>query len=144
MSAATALILADPVITLNSVDLSDSIDEVEISYSWAAEDVSGFGDAAARPRRGKGDHSVRLSLVQDLTAGKIDATIASLIAAAAKPGECSFAVRADDDDVSATNPQWSGTLLITAYSPLSGTLYSGSRQSVTWPVIGDIARATSS
>lgn len=133
------IVLTDAYIKLNNVDLSDHIASVEIAQSFDSVETTAFGDSGRTRTGGLEDSSITLSFHQDFAAASVDATIAPLVG-----GTTAFEVRAvgTATAVSATNPKWTGTVLITEWSPLSGAIGELSTADVTWPVSGQVARGT--
>jgi len=133
------IVLTDAYIKLNSTDLSDHIASVEIAQSFDAIETTAFGDSGRTRTGGLEDSSITLSFHQDFASSQVDDTIAPLVG-----GTATFEIRAvgTATAVSATNPKWTGTLLITEWSPLNGAVGELSTADVTWPVSGQIARGT--
>ena len=133
------IVLTDAYITLNSVDLSDHIASVEIAQSFDSIETTAFGDNGRTRTGGLEDSSITLSFHQDFAAASVDQTIAPLVG-----GTAAFELRAvgTATAVSATNPKWTGTVLITEWNPLSGAVGELSTADVTWPVSGQVTRGT--
>ena len=133
------IVLTDAYVKLNNVDLSDHIASVEIAQLFDAVETTAFGDSGRTRTGGLEDSSITLSFHQDFASGSVDATIAPLVG-----GTAAFEVRAvgTATAVSATNPKWTGTVLVTEWNPLSGAVGELSTADVTWPVSGQVARGT--
>ena len=133
------IVLTDAYVKLNNVDLSDHIASVEIAQSFDAVETTAFGDSGRTRTGGLEDSSITLSFHQDFASGSVDATIAPLVG-----GTAAFEVRAvgTATAVSATNPKWTGTVLVTEWNPLSGAVGELSTADVTWPVSGQVTRGT--
>ena len=133
------IVLTDAYVKLNNVDLSDHIASVEIAQSFDSIETTAFGDAGRTRTGGLEDSSVTLSFHQDFAAASVDQTIAPLVG-----GTAAFEIRAvgTATAVSATNPKWTGTVLVTEWSPLSGAVGELSTADVTWPVSGQVTRGT--
>lgn len=133
------IVLTDAYVKLNNVDLSDHIASVEIAQSFDSIETTAFGDSGRTRTGGLEDSSVTLSFHQDFAAESVDATIAPLVG-----GTAAFEIRAvgTATAVSATNPKWTGTVLITEWNPLSGAVGELSTADVTWPVSGQVTRGT--
>ena len=54
-----------------------------------------------------------------------------------------FVLKLQDASTSSTNPQFSGTVLVNNWSPISGSVGQAFGGSITFPVTGAITRATS-
>ena len=133
------IVLTDAYIKLNNTDLSDHIASVEIAQSFDSIETTAFGDSGRTRTGGLEDSSITLSFHQDFASSQVDDTIAPLVG-----GTATFEIRAvgTATAVSATNPKWTGTLLITEWSPLNGAVGELSTADVTWPVSGQILRGT--
>lgn len=133
------IVLTDAYVKLNNVDLSDHIASVEIAQSFDAIETTAFGDSGRTRTGGLEDSSITLSFHQDFASASVDQTIAPLVG-----GTAAFEIRAvgTATAVSATNPKWTGTVLVTEWSPLSGAVGELSTADVTWPVSGQVTRGT--
>ena len=133
------IVLTDAYVKLNNVDLSDHINSVEIAQSFDSVETTAFGDSGRTRTGGLEDSSVTLSFHQDFAAASVDATIAPLVG-----GTASFEIRAvgTATAVSATNPKYTGTVLVTEWNPISGGVGELSTADVTWPVSGQVTRGT--
>ena len=133
------IVLTDAYVKLNNVDLSDHINSVEIAQSFDSVETTAFGDSGRTRAGGLEDSSITLSFHQDFAASSVDQTIAPLVG-----GTAAFEIRAvgTATAVSSTNPKWTGTVLVTEWSPLSGAVGELSTADVTWPVSGQVTRGT--
>jgi hypothetical protein len=133
------IVLTDAYVKIGTVDLSDHIASVEIAQSFDAVETTAFGDSGRTRIGGLEDSSITLSFHQDFAAASVDATIAPLVG-----GTAAFEIRAvgTATSVSATNPKWTGTVLVTEWTPLSGAVGELSTADVTWPVSGQVTRGT--
>ena len=133
------IVLTDAYVSINSTDLSDHINSVEIAQSFDSVETTAFGDSGRTRTGGLEDSSITLSFHQDFAAASVDATVAPLVG-----GTAAFEIRAvgTATGVSATNPKWTGTVLVTEWNPLSGAVGELSTADVTWPVSGQVTRGT--
>ena len=133
------IVLTDVGVVINNVDLSDHVATVTINQSVDAVETTAFGDGGRTRIGGLEDSSITLDFHQDFAAGEVDATIAPLVG-----GTASFQISPFGTAVAAsgTAPRYSGTVLLTEWTPLNGSVGDLSTASVTWPVSGVIARAT--
>jgi hypothetical protein len=133
------IVLTDAYIKIGGVDLSDHIASVELSQEVEEVETTAFGDSARTRTGGLANNSLSLDFHQDFAAASVDATITPLIG-----GTASFEVRARSTAtaVSATNPKWTGTVLLTEWTPLAGAIGELSTASITWPVSGAVTRGT--
>jgi hypothetical protein len=133
------IVLTDVGVVLGGVDLSDHIASVTITQSIDAVETTAFGDGGRTRVGGLEDSSLTLDFHQDFASGEVDATIAPLVG-----GTASFVIAPFGTGVAAsgTAPRYSGTVLLTEWTPLNGAVGDLSTASVTWPVTGVVARGT--
>jgi hypothetical protein len=133
------IVLTDVGVVINNIDLSDHVASVTINQNVDAVETTAFGDGGRTRIGGLEDSSISLDFHQDFAAGDVDATIAPLVG-----GTASFNIGPFGTAVSAagTAPRYTGTVLVTEWTPLNGTVGDLSTASVTWPVSGVIARGT--
>ena len=131
------LVLTNVHCKINNVDLSDHIASIEIAQSWDDVETTAFGDSGRTRVAGLQDSTITLDFHQDFAAGEVDATISPLVG-----GTASFYIVPDGTAVTATNPKYTGTVLITEWTPLAGSVGDLATVSVTWPVSGVVARGT--
>lgn len=133
------IVLTNAKVTINSVNLSDHIASVTLSTSNDVVDTTGFSSTAARTRvAGLADNSVTLEFHQDFASSNVEATIYPLLGTAT-----TVVVLPVDTTVSATNPSFTFSALVSEWQPLSGAVGELSTASVTWPITGAITKATS-
>jgi len=132
-------VLTDVSVIINSVDLSDHVASVELSQSFDDIETTAFGDGGRTRVGGLEDSSVTLSFHQDYAATSVDATINPLVGGTAS---VLLVPKGTAGTVSATNPAYSFTCLITEWQPLSGAVGDLNTADVTWPVSGRVTRGT--
>lgn len=131
------IVLTDAGVVLGGVDLSDHIAQVEVNQTFDEVETTAFGDGGRTRVAGLEDSSITLSFHQDFAAASVDDTINPLVG-----GTAAFEIYPAGTTVSATNPKYSGTVLLTEWSPVSGTVGDLLTADVTWPVSGQVTRAT--
>jgi len=129
---------AAAVLTINSVDLSDHMTSASLEIEYDSVTTTSFGDTVETLIAGIGRATLNVSLNQDYGASEVDATLNGLVGTTT-----AFVFKATGASVSATNPSYAGTVLVTAYTPMSAEVGALSTLSVSWPVTGAITRATS-
>jgi hypothetical protein len=132
------LVLTNPSIVINSVDLTDRVAQVAIDMSFAEVETTAFGDSAVTRVAGLGDHSVSLSFHQDFASGEVEATIYPLLGTTT-----TVIVKPVNTTTSTDNPSYSFTALVTEWSPVSGTVGELATADVTWPISGLVNKTTS-
>jgi hypothetical protein len=124
---ATSTILSNPVVTVNSVDLSDQCTSATFTQRYAELTATAFGDVDNKYVKGLGDHEVTLDLYMSYAATETYATLKDLVGTATtvivKP-----AVGSD----SATNPGFTLTGAFLAELPHSFAMGELSTTSITF------------
>ena len=133
-----AVVIKNPAITINSVNLTGDISEVTLTQSYPEVTTTAFGDLGVRRMKGLEDSSIAITFYQDYAANKLHAAIGGIVGSAV-----AFSVKPGTASTSATNPQFSGTAYIAEYMPAAWTVGEVAQVSVTWPVDGQIDVATS-
>ena len=128
---------ASAVLTIGGVDLSDKMTSASLDIEYDSIPTTAFGDAVETLIAGMGRATLNISFNADFAASEVDATLNGLVGTAT-----AFVFKPTDASVSATNPSYSGSALVTAYTPISAEVGSLSTFSVSWPVSGALVRAT--
>lgn len=131
------IVLTNAFVKIANVDLSDHCASVTITQNVDEVETTAFGDSGRTRVGGLEDSSIALEFHQDFAATEVDATIAPLVG-----GTAAFYITANGTAVSSTNPKWTGTCLVTSYTPIAGAVGDLSTVSVTWPVSGVVTRGT--
>ncbi len=121
---------------VNGVDLSDHVRSISLSYSAdEVEDVN-MGDSTKVRLAGLKDWSLQVEFSQDFGSGKVDATLFDLVGAAP------FAVHVKPVNaaISATNPDFTGDVILTEYPILDGSVGDLATTSVNFVAAGDLTR----
>ena len=128
----------DPYLSVDGVALSDHVAEIEVKIASADLDVTGGGQAGTQRIIGKRDDSFSVTFLQDHASASVDPTLAGLV------GGSLFVVSARPTTaaVGATNPSFSGTCILTDYTPIGGGIGDRAEAPVVFPVSGTITRAT--
>lgn len=131
-------ILRDAYVLINSVNLSDHVESVEVGWKISDEEVTTMGASGKSRLAGLEDNDIKVNWLQDYAAASVDATLAPLVRAAAFPIE----IRPTSAAVSATNPKFTANVVLTDYSPVAGDVGSAHKVSTSFVVDGVITRAT--
>ena len=129
---------AAQIVVINSVVLSDHVTAANLTESAEDVDVSAFGDSARSFVSGLTSGQLNITWQQDYAASEVDATINALVGTVV-----AFALTPTAASVSATNPKYEGSVLVTDYTPISAETGSLSTFSTSWPVSGAITRTVS-
>ena len=125
-------------VLINSVDLSNRIDDVSVEEAYADVDTTTFGNTAKRRIAGLGDNKVVLEFQQDFSAASVEATIAPLVGTIVPVSI--FPINAA---TSTTNPAYTFNALINDWKPVSVKVGEILKASITWPIDGTVTKATS-
>ena len=136
------IVLVNPVITVNAVDLSDHIASVTITRSINEVTTTAFtsGTSAGVTRvGGLEDSSIALSFHQDFATGSnVEAIVYPLISSTT-----AVTIKPVNSTTTSTNPIYSATVLVTEWTPINGAVGDLATADVTWPVSGLITKSTS-
>ena len=120
-----------------SNDLSDHIASITLNTSYDIVETTSFGSTSKTRIAGLADNSVSLEFHQDFASGSVESIIYPLLGTA-----ITIKVKPVADTVSATNPQYSFSALISEWTPLSAAVGELATASVTWPISGAITKTT--
>lgn len=132
------LVFKNPYVTLSGVDLSSYIRAVTINYGAEIHDKTGGATNSKEKIAGLKDWSVTLELNQDFDAATVDKTLYDLVGAAA----ATLVINPNGSTTGATNPQYSGSVLASSYTPLGQSVGQYVTTSITLEGTGDLGRAT--
>jgi hypothetical protein len=130
-------VATDYKITINGANFSNSLASVELPIEVEEQETTAFGSQWRTRIAGLKSGSITLEFHQDFAASSVDATLYPLLGTNA-----TVVVTPTSGTVTATNPSYTGTYLVTQYSPFSATVGDLSVLSVTWPLSGELTRAT--
>lgn len=128
----------DAVLTLNSVNLSSFTTSVTLNAEVEELEDTAFGDTWRSRLAGLKDYSLDVEFNTDFAASAVDVTLWPLFGTVT-----TFSIKATSAATSATNPLYSGSLLISQLTLLDGTVGDLAKNSVTWPGAAALARSTS-
>lgn len=131
-----AQVITNATVTIGSVDLSSSIRKVTLSTSRAELDTTTFGNTAKRRVAGLADNKVSLDFNQDFSASSVEASIYSLIGTTT-----TVVIKPSGTTVSATNPSYTFTALVTDWTPLDAQVGDLASATISWPIDGAITKA---
>ena len=132
------LVIKNPVITVNSIDLSTYVSSVTLQKTVNEVTTTAFGDNGVTRIGGLEDNSVTLSFHEDYAAAKVYATINPLVGSTT-----AVTVKPVNTTTSSTNPVWSMTVLVTEWPLINGAVGDLATADITWPVSGVITTSTS-
>jgi hypothetical protein len=127
----------DYKITIGTTVISDDIASVTLDITSDEVETTAFGSTYRSRIGGLKDASVSLDFHQDFGAGSVDALLFPLLGSTV-----AVKIAPTSGTVSATNPEYRFTALCTQYQPFAGAVGDLATLSVTWPVSGEVTRAT--
>jgi hypothetical protein len=127
----------DYKVTIGTTVLSSSIASVTLDITTDEVETTAFGSTYRTRIGGLKDASVSLDFHQDFGAGSVDALLFPLMGSTV-----AVKIAPTSGTITATNPQYEFLALCTQYQPFSGAVGDLATLSVTWPVSGEVTRAT--
>lgn len=125
-------------IKIGGTDFSSSIAAVTLDISAEEQETTAFSGTGWRTRiAGLKDASVSLDFHQDFGAAAVDATLWPLLG-----GTVSVEIAPAGSAITSTNPAYEFTALVTEYQPFASSVGDLATLSVSWPVVGEVTRAT--
>lgn len=130
-------VATDYVVTIGTANFSSLVAAVTLDITTDEQETTAFGDTYRTRIAGLRDASLTLDFMQDFGAGAVDATLFPLLGSAV-----SWSIKPTSGTVTATNPSYSGTAIVTQYQPFASNVGDLATLSVTWPVSGSVVRGT--
>ncbi len=127
----------DYKVTVGTAVLSSSIASVTLDMTQDEIDTTSFGSSFRTRIGGLRDGSVSLDFHQDFGAGAVDSLLYPLMGTLVD-----VKIAPTSGTVTATNPEYRFSALVTQYQPFAGAVGDLATLSVTWPVSGTVTRAT--
>jgi len=127
----------DYKITIGTTVLSDDIASVTLDITTDEVETTAFGSSYRTRIGGLKDASVSFDFHQDFGAGAVDALLFPLMGSTV-----AVKIAPTSGTVTATNPEYRFTALVTQYQPFAGAVGDLATLSVTWPVSGEVVRGT--
>jgi hypothetical protein len=130
------IVLTNCVVKVDTVDLSDHVNQVTVTETVNEVETSAFGNSNVTRVGGLRDSSISLTFHQNFAAGEVYATLKDKVGSIG-----TVQVIPNGTAISATNPSISLEVLYTEMSHLDGSIGELSTASVTWPA-NSITKAT--
>ena len=127
----------DYKVTIGTVVVSDDIASVTLDITADEIETTSFGSSYRSRIGGLKDASVSLDFHQDFGAGAVDALLFPLMGSTV-----AVKIAPTSGTVTATNPEYRFSALVTQYQPFAGAVGDLATLSVTWPVSGEVVRGT--
>lgn len=132
------MVLLTEYVALNGTDLSSYCNKGELQIEVDAKEVTTFGSAGAKEFiGGLKSGTLALEFKQDFAAAALDSILWPLLGTVV-----TFEIRPTSAAVGASNPKYTGSVLITGHNPVSGGVGDEASMSLSFPTTGAISRAT--
>jgi hypothetical protein len=125
-------------VKVNSVDLSDHVNNITLNRNFDELEVTAMGDAGHKFIKGLEASSITLDFLNDTAT----ASVLQTLQAAWGTNVTLVLLQNKGTAVSATNPLYTMTVLVNGTTDINGATGDLSTQSVTWNVSGTIAVAS--
>ena len=130
-------VATDYKVTINGGTVSSSLASVELPIEVDEQETTAFGSSWRTRIAGLKSGSITLEFHQDFAAGALDSILYPLLGTNA-----TVVVTPTSGSVTSSNPSYSGAFLVTQYTPYASTVGDLATVSVTWPLTGELTRAT--
>ena len=124
----------------SAVDLSDHIQELNLETGRESQDDTTMGQSTRTMESGLKTWSLAVTCKQDFAARKVDATLFAIY----NSGDpAAIVVRPDKKAKAATNPEYTGSVVLESYAPLGQSVGDFHAATVQFAAAGDLTRSTS-
>ena len=130
-------VATDYKVTINGTNLSTSLASVELPIEIDEQETTSFGSEWRTRIAGLKSGSITLEFHQDFAAGALDSILWPLLGTNA-----TVVVVPTSGTVTSSNPSYSGSFLVTQYTPYASTVGDLATVSLSWPLSGALTRAT--
>lgn len=131
-------VFLDGYLSLNAGVLSTSCKKITLNATVADQKNTAFGATWESRLGGLKDGKLGLTFNQDVAAAALDATMWVLLGTVV-----TFEIRATSATRGTSNPAYTGSILVTEWTPIDGAVGSLAEVSVTYPTSGVVLRQTS-
>jgi hypothetical protein len=127
----------DYKISVAGTDFSTNLNSVELAQEADDLETTAFGQGWRTRIGGLYNATVTLNFMQDFGSSSVDAVLNPLLGSIA-----TVIIQSASGTVSATQPKYTATCLVTQYSPFASSVGDIATLSVSWPVSGTVTRGT--
>lgn len=117
-------IFRNATVEVNTVDLSNHVDQVVVDEKWDVKEVTGLGSQFKEKKLGLADATIKIDFWQDFAAGTVDDTLAPLAGS-----NDAFPLTVTDLDSGKT---WTMNALLPEYMPVNAKVGDPSSMSITF------------
>ena len=128
-------------VKINNVDLSDHVKSITLNRTFDELEVTAMGDSAHRFTKGLEASTLTLSFLSDTAAGSVNATLQQYWGTT-QTFEL-VQTKGTTTTISATNPLYSGSILINKTTDLNGAVGDIATQDITFTVNSVVTVASS-
>ena len=137
------IVVKNQFLSLGGTEYSSQIKGATLTINAPEVDVTNMdGNGWAELLSGILKAQIQIDFVKDADLSGLDAAVWAVLTHATT-NTMAFVLKLQDASTSSTNPQFSGTVLVNNWSPISGSVGQAFGGSITFPVTGAITRATS-
>lgn len=130
-------VATDYKVTINGGTVSSSLASVELPIEIDEQETTSFGSEWRTRIAGLKSGSITLEFHQDFAVGALDSILWPLLGTNA-----TVVVIPTSGTVTSSNPSYTGSFLVTQYTPYASTVGDLATVSVSWPLTGALTRAT--
>ena len=132
------MVLTNAFVSINSVNLSQFVKTVTLSYKSEMQDDTAMGDSARSRIGSLKDYTLSIEFFQSYAASAVDATLFNIVGSVVP-----IEIRGSASAASATNPKYTGNAILETYQPVGGSVGDNLMAPVTMSGVGALTRATS-
>lgn len=132
------MVLLAEYISLNGNDLSSYAKKAELTTKVEEKEVTTYSSQGWKELLGGlKSGELALDLLQDVAAAALDSIMWPLLGTVV-----TFEVRASNAVVGTSNPKYTGSVLVTGWNPIQGSVGDEASVGVSYPTSGAVVRAT--
>lgn len=130
-------VLLDVQLTIAGSDLTNYTAKLELNDTFEDKETTTYGSGGAKERLGGlEDGEVAITFKNDYTAAALDSIMWAL-----RRQVVAYSARSGVAAVGPNNPQYSGSLLVNSWTPISGAVGDVAEVTVKFPTSGPMVRA---
>lgn len=134
----SVIVLTDVAVTLNAVNITPFTTSATLSITVDEKETTVFGGGGFKSRiGGLKDWKLDMELNDDFGASAVDQTIWPLLGTVT-----AVTIKPTSGANATTNPQYSGSVLVSSYNPIEGKVGDLGNTKVSWNGSGALSRAT--
>jgi hypothetical protein len=131
------MVLLASFLSINTTDVSSYTSKIDLTVDVKDEDITTFASQGWKEViGGLKEGKLQATFKQDVAASAIDSIMWPLLGTVVP-----FEVRLSNTVVGASNPKYTGSLLVKQWKPISGDVGKVAEVSIDWPATGVVTRA---